>query len=152
MRHPFYMDHLEPTDRKAVKRLYVRIMLVYCWFAVFALADGALHAVSESRADAGQHDGARSNIARASELVGASAANAAEATDRTLCATRDLRLVNALEAHGEAQDVAANVLREVFFTMAKARTACAAGRVSEALAIYDAIVIDPASPYRHQDD
>jgi hypothetical protein len=54
-------------------------------------------------------------------------------------ALRDLQLVISIEAHGEAQDTPANKLADAFFAIVRARAACAAGRVDEALAIYDDI-------------
>ncbi len=64
--------------------------------------------------------------------------------DIARCASRDLRLVMSIEAHGEAQDVPSDQLGHAFFTMMKARAACDAGRFDEAFAIYDGIVIVPA--------
>jgi hypothetical protein len=49
--------------------------------------------------------------------------------------------VTSIEAHGEAQDVPAARLAEAFYALVNARRACAAGRIDEALAIYDGIVV-----------
>ena len=43
----------------------------------------------------------------------------------------------------EAQDVASDKLAAAFFTMMRARKACAEGRVSEGEAIYDGIALQP---------
>ena len=132
MRHPFYMDHLDPEDQSTVKRWYVGIVVVYSSLAVLALVIGAtIVNVSDPRIDA----------MRPNRLVGASGAFAAEPTGIAQCALRDLALVTAIEAHGEAQDVPADKLGDAFSTMMRARAACAAGRIGEALAIYDGIVI-----------
>jgi hypothetical protein len=60
------------------------------------------------------------------------------------CAERDLRLVTLIERHGDAQDIAAEKLFEVYLTMIDARRACREGRESEALAVYDGITLIPA--------
>jgi hypothetical protein len=58
-----------------------------------------------------------------------------------ICAQRDIQLVTLLEERGEAQDVAGQKLFEVFFTMVRARNACAEGRESEALSIYNTVTL-----------
>jgi hypothetical protein len=68
----------------------------------------------------------------------------AEPADIARCASRDLRLLMSIEAHGEAQDVPSDKLGAAFFTMMKARAACDSGRFDEAFAIYDGIVVVPA--------
>jgi hypothetical protein len=55
------------------------------------------------------------------------------------CALRDVQLVTQLEQQGEAQAVAGDILYEAFWTMMRARHACAEGRVSAGLALYDSI-------------
>ena len=55
------------------------------------------------------------------------------------CALRDAQLVTQLERHGEAQDVAGEILFEAFWTMQRARDACSDGRVVVGLALYDSI-------------
>jgi hypothetical protein len=79
-------------------------------------------------------------------LASVAGAGAAERTTTipVECATRDLQLVILLEERGEAQDVASDKLAGAFFTMMRARKACAEGRVSEAEAIYDSIALQPA--------
>ena len=46
-----------------------------------------------------------------------------------ICAAADLRLITLIEAHGEAQDVAAEILTQAFFTVMEARKACNEGHV-----------------------
>ena len=46
-----------------------------------------------------------------------------------ICAAADLRFVTLIEAHGEAQDVAAEILAQAFFTVMEARKACNQGRI-----------------------
>src|SRR6266511_3112156 len=41
-----------------------------------------------------------------------------------VCVAADLRLTTLIEAHGEAQDVAAETLAQAFFTVRKARKTC----------------------------
>jgi hypothetical protein len=55
------------------------------------------------------------------------------------CAAADVRLVTLIEAHGEAQDVAAETLAKAFFTVMEARKACNRGEVEAALELYDSI-------------
>jgi hypothetical protein len=61
-----------------------------------------------------------------------------------ICAARDLQLVILLEQHGEARDVAPAMLTDAYFTVMRARKACLEGRVPEALATYDSIVLHAA--------
>jgi hypothetical protein len=139
MRHPFYMDHLDPQEQRTVRRLYIRVVVFYCWLALFTVAMVSLRIVLDPHIDA---------VVQASQLVGPSSAIAAEPSHRARCAARDLKIVLLIEAHGEAQDVPAEELRQAFFTMAEARAACAAGRTDEALAIYDGISIVPTQSAR----
>jgi len=141
MRHPFYMDYLDPEDQTTVKRWYVGIVVFYSSLALLSLAIGvSIVNFANFRIDATQGDGA-SGMQQTSRLVSASGAFAAEPAGITQCALRDLQLVSAIEAHGEAQDVPADKLADAFFRVMNARTTCAAGRTAEALAIYDGIVI-----------
>jgi hypothetical protein len=55
------------------------------------------------------------------------------------CAQRDAQLVTQIERHGEAQDVPGEILFEAFWTVQRARDACADGRVTVGLALYDSI-------------
>jgi uncharacterized protein YjiS (DUF1127 family) len=55
------------------------------------------------------------------------------------CLAADLRLTTLIEAHGEAQDVAAETLRQAFFTVLEARKACNQGQVEAAMKLYDSI-------------
>jgi len=59
------------------------------------------------------------------------------------CLAADLRLTTLIEAHGEAQDVAAETLRQAFFTVMEARKACNQGQVEAALKLYDSIPLRP---------
>jgi hypothetical protein len=58
---------------------------------------------------------------------------------RALCTERDLKLITQLNEHSEAQDVPAADLRSAFLALVDARKICFAGRVEEALAIYDGV-------------
>ena len=75
---------------------------------------------------------------------GTFSAVAAERPDLKECAVRDLRILTTIGEHGEAQDVAGEDIAAAFFTLLKARQACAAGNITEALAIYDSISLVPA--------
>jgi uncharacterized protein YjiS (DUF1127 family) len=59
------------------------------------------------------------------------------------CVAADLRLTTLIEAHGEAQDVAAETLRQAFFTVMEARKACNQGQVEAAMKLYDSIPLRP---------
>jgi hypothetical protein len=56
-----------------------------------------------------------------------------------ICAASDLRLTMLIEAHGEAQDVAAETLAQAFLTVLEARKACNEGQVEAAMQLYDSI-------------
>jgi hypothetical protein len=59
------------------------------------------------------------------------------------CAARDLKLITLIEDRGEAQDIASDQLAEMAFAMLRAREACHEGRVTEAVAIYDSVLLAP---------
>jgi hypothetical protein len=61
------------------------------------------------------------------------------------CAERDLQYVILLERHGEAQDIASDLLAQAFFTMMRARKACRQGHEQDAFAIYDTIKLVPTT-------
>lgn len=61
------------------------------------------------------------------------------------CAERDLQFVVLIERHGEAQDIAGDVLAQAFFTMMRARKACRQGYEQDAFAIYDTIKLVPTT-------
>jgi hypothetical protein len=60
-----------------------------------------------------------------------------------VCLEADLRLTTRIEAHGEAQDVAGEVLAKAFFTVLEARRACNLGHVETAMKLYDSIPLGP---------
>jgi hypothetical protein len=60
-----------------------------------------------------------------------------------VCLEADLRLTTRIEAHGEAQDVASEVLAKAFFTVLEARRACNQGHVETAMKLYDSIPLGP---------
>ena len=142
MRNPvfmaFQMHWLDPQERTAIARWLIRLAAC-CSLLVLILVIAARTGGPEPRTDAAQRgaDDARP----AGPLIGVSSAIAAEPRGITQCALRDLQLVTSIEAHGAAQDVPAERLAAAFFALANARRACAAGRVDEALAIYDGIVV-----------
>jgi hypothetical protein len=78
--------------------------------------------------------------------AGGVAAEESAAVVSPLCAAADVRLVTLIEAHGEAQDIAAETLAKAFFTVMEARKACNRGEVEAALELYDSIPLDAASP------
>jgi hypothetical protein len=56
------------------------------------------------------------------------------------CAARDLEVVILIEQQGQGEEVASERVAHAAMTMMLAREVCAAGRVEEALAIYDSII------------
>jgi hypothetical protein len=144
MRNPvdmaFYMDWLDPEDRAAIMRWRIRLA-VFCGLLVLILAPliAARAGDLERRAEALLHGA--DDAGRAWPRIGVSGAIAAEPGGITQCALRDLQLVTSIEARGEAQDVPGGKLAAAFFAVVEARRACDAGRIDEALAVYDGIVI-----------
>jgi hypothetical protein len=63
-----------------------------------------------------------------------------------VCVAADLRLTTLIEAHGEAQDVAADTLAQAFFTVMEARKACHEGHVEAAMKLYEGIPLGPLPP------
>ncbi len=63
-----------------------------------------------------------------------------------VCVAADLRLTTLIEAHGEAQDVAADTLAQAFFTVMEARKACKEGHVEAAMKLYEGIPLGPLPP------
>jgi hypothetical protein len=63
-----------------------------------------------------------------------------------ICSEADLRLVTLIEAHGEAEDVAADTLAQAFFTVMEARKACNEGHVEAAMKLYESIPLGPLPP------
>jgi hypothetical protein len=129
MRQPFYMDKLDPQERTEVTRWQLRNVAFY---SLLALVIVMLAAVKVDRV--------HSQLAKLSPT---SDAVAATRPGSPVCAARDLKLVMALEEAGEAKTLPGEQLAEVFFTMMKARELCSAGRVAEAIAVYDGIAITP---------
>jgi hypothetical protein len=56
------------------------------------------------------------------------------------CAVKEVAAITVIEDHGDADDLPANRLGEAGQTMLDARLACYAGRVTEALALYDRVL------------
>ena len=84
-------------------------------------------------------------LAAASASFATSGATAAEATTipSVICNAADVRVVTLIEAHGEAQDVAAGTLAQAFFTVLEARKACNQGQVEAAMKLYESISLRP---------
>ena len=70
------------------------------------------------------------------------AANEPPSAYLPLCAELDLAAITDIESASRTGLVASDDLAAAFFKVMDARTACADGRVSEALAIYDDIALD----------
>ena len=81
------------------------------------------------------------------------AADGATATGTTtllspICAAVDLRFMMLIEAHGEAQDVAAETLAQAFLTVLEARKACNDGQVEAGIKLYESIPLGPGMSRR----
>jgi hypothetical protein len=109
----YLFDHLAPEDRRIARRIYLAMLTVYVCAVLLLAAAVKLSAV------------------------------AAERPVLAECAKSDLKILTMLGEHGEAQDVPGDAIAAAFFSMVKARQACAAGNVAEALAIYEGISVAP---------
>jgi len=86
-------------------------------------------------------------LAAASASFATAGAMAAEVTTvpSPICNAADVRLVTLIEAHGEAQDVPAEILAQAFFTVLEARKACNQGQVEAAMKLYESISLRPVT-------
>ncbi len=132
MQH-FDVDDLSSEDRKTVRKFYFRMGFGYV--AMFLLAGLSVLARMP-----GAHLQTAKQAREIPPAIGLfDAALASGTPNRAPCAARDLKLITQLNEHGEAQDVPANDLRNAFLALVDARKICFAGRVEEALAIYDSV-------------
>src|SRR5262249_8919872 len=104
------------------------------------LDDRMLHDIGGSRGDI--EFAVRNTVAAALFWLPIAGAMAADRMPLD-CVAADLRLTTLIEAHGQAQDVAAETLRQAFFTVMEARKACNQGQVEAALKLYDSIPLRP---------
>ena len=130
----YLFDHLAPEDRRIARLVYLAMLAFYLCVVLLL---GAAFKFSSPRSD---HVALMDTPWPSHGLF---SAVAAERPNRRECAVRDLRILTALGEHGEAQDVAGEDIAAAFFTLLKARAACAAGNIAEALAIYESISIAP---------
>lgn len=131
-----YLDHPTTEDQQAARRIYLGMAGCY---GLLLLLLGVLVAFNIS--SRGKDVLAFDRNSGTSRTGGMSSAVAAELPDRAQCAAHDRRLLTSLNEHGEAQDVPADDLRTAFLALVKARVVCASGRVDEALAVYDSVLI-----------
>jgi len=73
-------------------------------------------------------------------FFGSYGALAQSVTGPRLCAARDIEVITLIEDHGAANDVESARLSNAGLTQMQARSACSAGRVTEAIALYDEII------------
>jgi hypothetical protein len=135
MMQQIYSDNLTDQDQKAARRIYLG--LAGCYAGLLLLL-GALLVVNLADRGPSRLVAEQARVASSSGLF---SAMAADNPDRAQCAARDLKLLTAINEHGEAQDLPADDIRNAFFALVKARGVCAAGRVEEALAMYDGVVM-----------
>jgi hypothetical protein len=131
MQH-FIVSDLPPEDQKTVRKFYFRMGCGYA--ALFALVGLSILA----RVPGAQLQAAK-QARETPPASGSFDALASGVPNHALCAARDLKLIAQLNKHGEAQDVPASDLRSAFLTLVDARKICFAGRVEEALALYDGV-------------
>jgi plasmid replication initiation protein len=56
------------------------------------------------------------------------------------CALRDVAAMTAIEDHGNAADIASEIISAAAFKLLEARSTCREGRIVEALALYGQIL------------
>jgi hypothetical protein len=67
------------------------------------------------------------------------------------CARKDVAVITLIEAHGDAGGVPAQRLGNAALTVLDARSACSAGRVGEAIALYQSILdLGPVASIRRE--
>jgi hypothetical protein len=130
----YLFDHLAPEDRRIARQIYLAMLAIYLTAALLLGAAVKLSSPEAKRV---------ALMDKPWPSHGLFSAVAAERPTRRECAVRDLRILTALGEHGEAQDVAGEDIAAAFFILLKARQACAAGNINEALAIYESISIAP---------
>jgi len=140
-----YLDEPTNEDKQVARRIflgmascYASLLLLLGVVVAFNVSSRGTDVLAADRASAPSRTG------------GMFSAVAAEMPDRAQCAARDLKLLSSINEHGEAQDVPADDLRSAFFALVKARGVCAAGRIDEALAIYDNVAIGPGKTAQKQ--
>ena len=72
----------------------------------------------------------------------ANAANEPPSAYLPLCAELDLAAITSIESAANTEEIAGVAVAAAFLQVMEARRACAQGRVSEALSIYDDIAFD----------
>jgi len=135
---------LSPEDLRAVKRFQYGAAMTYCILALFLVVMIAVRGEERSREMAVENlqaDVASQRVTVAQPRLAAVGGlpQDTRVVFSPLCAAKDLSLVTAIEAHGEAQDVASERLVAAAFAMLEARAACRDGRVAEGLAIYEQV-------------
>jgi hypothetical protein len=67
------------------------------------------------------------------------------------CALKETAVITVIEDHGAVGDLSADRLGEAGLTMLRARSACYAGRLGEALALYESILdLGPVASLRQR--
>jgi hypothetical protein len=72
--------------------------------------------------------------------IGSASAIAQATAGSPLCAARDLMVIILIEEHAAANDIASERLSKAGLAQMDARLACSAGRVGDAVALYDGII------------
>ena len=137
---------LNPEDQRMIRRWFARVVAFY---SVLALVVVALVAIRinflDPQIDA-MKSGSSTDTLRANRFVDASSANAADPVGMGECIARGQRFFTSIKAHRKVRDVPDDRLSDALSAVMKARAACNAGRLGDALAIYDSIMIAPTNP------
>jgi hypothetical protein len=89
-------------------------------------------------------------VASLAVTIAATAAGQAEPFARD-CARKDIAVITMIDDHGAADDLPADRLAAAGMTMLRARSACYAGRVGEALALYQTVLdLGPVASLRQK--
>jgi hypothetical protein len=144
---------LSPEDLRTAKRFQYGTTITYCSLVLLLVV--VITVKGGGKIPEATVENLQPNIAtptativpaRAAEVGGAPGGG--RAAFSPLCAAKDLALVTAIEAHGDAQDVTSKQLVAAAFAMFEARAACRDGRVADALAIYERSGLGPSALMR----
>jgi hypothetical protein len=73
-------------------------------------------------------------------VLNVTAPRAADTVFARVCTEQEVKAITSLEDHGIANDVPADQLGAAGLTMLEARSTCYAGKVDEALALYQSVI------------
>ncbi len=136
----------DPEDQRTIRRWFIRVVAFYFLLALVVVAFVAVKINFLDPQISAMKSGFSTGTLRANRFVDASSASAANRVDISECISRGRRLFTSIKAHREARDIPDDRLSDALSAVMKARTACNTGRLDDALAIYDSIMIAPTNP------